>query len=59
MTNNIKLMLDHFDFKLEMSSTIWGLGIISKSHYPMKSGKIIIHFLPWILTIYVCTKKDK
>lgn len=57
MINNIKLILEHFDFGVEISSTIWGLGIISKSHYPQKSGEIVIHLLPVIITIYVCTRK--
>lgn len=57
MINNVKLFLEHFDFDVKISSTIWGLGIISKSHYPQKSGEISIHLFPLIITIYVCTRK--
>jgi len=55
----MKNILSHFEFTAELNNKVWGLGIISTSHYPKKSGHISIHIFPLILTVIVCARKDK
>lgn len=59
MIKKIKEFLHHFEITVELSPTIWGVGFISTSHYPRKSGHISIHVLPLIITLHVCTKCER